>query len=134
MPPAWSPRPYGRGPSHVIAPHPTPAGRIRRSHRSAITTADGGRQAATGEGEGQRFDETLSRIVRRTWVQFAKTGDPSLAAETLPDGKARAWPVYDGEDRYVMRLDEFDVHAEKESGRQIVDWDRRHFLTKHYRT
>ena len=33
-----------------------------------------------------------------------------------------------------MCLDEFDVHAEKESGRQIVDWDRRHFLTKHYRT
>ena len=33
----------------------------------------------------------------------------------------RRWPLYDLEDRYVMVLDEFDIHSEKESERRIVD-------------
>jgi len=31
-----------------------------------------------------------------------------------------------------MVLDEFDIHPEKESEREIVDWDRTYFLTKYY--
>ena len=66
------------------------------------------------------------------WVQFAKTGDPSLTAEQSPDGKAKEWPLYDLENKYVMVFDEFDIRPEKEADMNIVDWDRTYFLTKYY--
>ena len=81
---------------------------------------------------GRLFDETFSKTMRRLWVQFAKTGDPSLKPDVSPDGKAHEWPLYDPENRNVMVLDEFDIHTEKESERKIVDWDRTYFLTKYY--
>ena len=83
-------------------------------------------------GSGRAFDETFCRTLRRMWVQFARTGNPSLSAELSPDGKAKEWPLYDLENRQVMIFDEFNIHPEKESERQIVDWDRTYFLTKYY--
>jgi para-nitrobenzyl esterase len=81
---------------------------------------------------GRVFDETFGKTVRKMWVQFAKTGDPSLSADISPDGKAKEWPAYDPETRQVMVLDEFDIHSEKESAVKIVDWDRTYDLTKYY--
>ena len=81
---------------------------------------------------GRAFDETFSKTLRRMWVQFAKTGNPSLSAAQSPDGKAKEWPIYDLENKQVMVLDEFNIHPEKESQRKIVDWDRTYFLTKYY--
>ena len=81
---------------------------------------------------GRSFDETFSTTMRKMWVQFAKTGDPSLSAEISPDGKAHEWPLYDLENKEVMVFDEFDIHPEKESERKIIDWDRTYFLTKYY--
>ena len=81
---------------------------------------------------GRRFDETFGKLLRRMWIQFAKTGNPSLSAEISPDGKAYEWPLYDLENKYVMVFDEFNIHPEKEAERQIVDWDRTYFLTKYY--
>ena len=81
---------------------------------------------------GRAFDETFSKTMRKMWVQFAKTGNPSLTADISPDGKAKEWPLYDLKDREVMVLDEFNIHPEKESQRKIVDWDRSYFLTKYY--
>ena len=81
---------------------------------------------------GRQFDETFGKIMRRIWVQFAKTGNPSLTADQSPDGQAKYWPVYDTENKYVMVFDEFNVHAEKEAKLKIVDWDRTYFLTKYY--
>ncbi len=81
---------------------------------------------------GRSFDETFSKTMRKMWVQFAKTGDPSLSAEISPDGKAHEWPLYDLENKEVMIFDEFDIHPEKESERKIIDWDRTYFLTKYY--
>ena len=81
---------------------------------------------------GRIFDETFSRIMRKMWVQFAKTGNPSLSADISPDGKAREWPLYDLENKEIMIFDEFNIHPEKESERGIVDWDRTYFLTKYY--
>ena len=81
---------------------------------------------------GRDFDETFSRTMRKMWVQFAKTGDPSLSADISPDGKAKEWPLYDLENKNVMILDEFDIHPEKEAERKIVDWDRTYFLTNYY--
>ncbi len=78
------------------------------------------------------FDETFSRTLRRMWVQFAKTGDPSLSADLSPDGTEKIWPIYDIEDKQVMIFDEFDIHPEKESERGIIDWDRTYFLIKYY--
>ena len=81
---------------------------------------------------GRRFDETFGKTMRRMWVQFAKTGNPSLTAQQSPDGKAREWPLYDLENKQVMIFDEFNIHPEKEAERQILDWDRTYFLTKYY--
>ncbi|MBR1659685.1 MAG: carboxylesterase family protein [Oscillospiraceae bacterium] len=81
---------------------------------------------------GRQFDKTFGKTMRRMWVQFAKTGNPSLAADQSPDGEAKYWPVYDPENKYVMVFDEFNVRAEKEATMKIVDWDRTYFLTKYY--
>ena len=81
---------------------------------------------------GRPFDETFSRTMRKMWVQFAKTGDPSLTAEQSPDGKEKVWPLYDLENKQMMVFDEFDIRPEKEADVNIVDWDRTYFLTKYY--
>ena len=81
---------------------------------------------------GRTFDETFSKTMRRMWVQFAKTGNPSLSASESPDGKAKEWPLYDLENKQLMIFDEFNIHPEKESQRKIIDWDRTYFLTKYY--
>ena len=66
------------------------------------------------------------------WVQFAKTGNPSLSADLSPDGKAKEWPLYGLKDKQVMVLDEHDIHQAKESELKIVDWERTYFLTNYY--
>jgi len=81
---------------------------------------------------GRPFDETFSKTMRKMWVQFAKTGNPSISAELSPDGKAKEWPLYDLKDKQVMVFDEFNIHPEKESQRKIVDWERTYSLTKCY--
>ena len=81
---------------------------------------------------GRVFDETFSRTMRKMWVRFAMTGDPSLGADISPDGRAKDWPLYDPDKKEVMVLDEFDIHPETVSARKIVDWDRTYPLTKYY--
>ena len=81
---------------------------------------------------GREFDETFSKTMRKMWVQFAKTGNPSLSAEISPNGKAKEWLPYDIEDKKVMVFDEFNIHTEKESERKLLDWNRTYFLTKYY--
>ena len=81
---------------------------------------------------GRPFDETFAKTMRRMWVQFAKTGNPSLSADVSPDGKEHEWPLYDLKDKRVMVLDEQDIHPEKESELGIVDWERTYFLTDYY--
>ena len=81
---------------------------------------------------GRQFDKTFSKTMRKMWVQFAKTGNPSLSAEISPDGKAKEWPLYDLDNKQIMIFDEFNIHPEKESERKILDWDRMYFLTKYY--
>ena len=81
---------------------------------------------------GRAFDETFSKTMRKMWVQFAKTGNPSLSADISPDGKAHEWPLYDLENKEVMVFDEFNIHSEKESELKIVDWNRTYFLTNYY--
>ena len=84
------------------------------------------------EFTGRQFDETFSKTMRRMWVQFAKTGNPSLTADISPDGKDHQWPLYDTQNKQIMVFEEFDIHPEKEADRKLVDWDRTYFLTKYY--
>jgi para-nitrobenzyl esterase len=81
---------------------------------------------------GRAFDEIFCKTIRKMWIQFAKTGNPSLTAEQSPDGTAKEWPLYDTGDKHVMVLDEFNIHPAKESDVKIVDWDKTYFLTKLY--
>ena len=84
------------------------------------------------EFTGRAYDETFCKTMRKMWVQFAKTGNPSLSASESPDGKAKEWPLYDLKDKQVMVLDEFDIHPAKESELKMVDWERTYFLTNYY--
>ena len=84
------------------------------------------------DATGRAFDETFSRTMRRMWVQFAKTGNPSLTAEESPDGKAKVWPLYDTKNKEVMVFDEFNIHTEKESDLKIVEWNLLNILTNYY--
>ncbi|MBQ2210585.1 MAG: carboxylesterase/lipase family protein [Prevotella sp.] len=81
---------------------------------------------------GRTYDATFCKTVRKMWIQFAKTGNPSLTADISPDGKAHEWPLYDTGDKQVMVLDEQDIHTAKESELKIVDWERTYFLTNTY--
>ncbi|MBQ7617510.1 MAG: carboxylesterase family protein [Desulfovibrio sp.] len=81
---------------------------------------------------GRKFDPTFSKTMRKMWVQFAKTGNPSLSAAISPDGKAKEWPLYDLKNKLVMVFDEFNIHPEKEAELKIVDWERMYPLTKYY--
>ena len=81
---------------------------------------------------GRAYDETFCKTLRKMWIQFAKTGNPSLTADMSPDGKAKEWPLYDTGEKKVMVLDEFDIHPAKESELKIVDWERTYFLTNTY--
>ena len=82
--------------------------------------------------DGRMIDPTFCKTMRKMWVQFAKTGNPSLSADISPDGKAKEWPLYDLGEKNVMVLDEFDIHPAKESEVKIVDWNKSYFLTKYY--
>ena len=81
---------------------------------------------------GREYDETFCKTMRKMWVQFAKTGNPSLGAEISPDGKAKEWPLYDLKDKQVMVLSEEGIHPAKESELRIVDWERTYFLTNYH--
>ena len=81
---------------------------------------------------GRAFDKAFGDTMRKMWIQFAKTGNPSLTAEQSPDGKAKEWPLYDTKDKQVMVLDEKEIHPAKESELKIVDWERSYFLTNYY--
>lgn len=81
---------------------------------------------------GRAYDETFSATMRKMWVQFAKTGNPSLDADISPDRKSHEWLAYDPKDRNVMVFDEFDIHTAKESEVNIVDWNRTYPLTKYF--
>ena len=70
--------------------------------------------------------------MQRMWVNFAKTGDPSLTAEESPTGKAIRWEPYNAETKPIMVFDEFHVHQGAEADYGIVDWERTYPLTKYF--
>lgn len=84
------------------------------------------------DATGRIFDETFSKTLRKMWVQFAKTGNPSLDASESPNGKDIIWPLYDAENKNMMVFDEFDIHVDRESNLNILDWDNTYFLTNYY--
>ncbi|MBR1879044.1 MAG: carboxylesterase family protein [Paludibacteraceae bacterium] len=81
---------------------------------------------------GRTCSDLFCQTMRALWIQFAKTGNPSLTAEQSPDGKAHEWPIYDLEDKRLMVLDDNNIHPAKEADVHIVDWERSTFLTNYY--
>lgn len=81
---------------------------------------------------GRTCSDLFCETMRALWVQFAKTGNPSLTAEQSPDGIAHEWPLYDLKDKRLMVLDDHNIHPAKEADMHVVDWDRTWFLTKYY--
>ena len=81
---------------------------------------------------GRTCSDLFCQTMRALWVQFAKTGNPSLTAEQSPDGIAKEWPLYDLKDKRLMLLDDHDIRPAKEADVHIVDWERTTFLTKYY--
>ena len=119
----------GRSYTYYFTPEST-VPLMRSGHAVELTTVFNHSEITTITG--RPFDETFCRTLRRMWVQFARTGNPSLSADISPDGTEKVWPLYDTENKQVMVFDEFDIHPEKEADRKILDWDRTYFLTKYY--
>ena len=99
----------------------------RSGHGNELTTV-----LCHPEMNDPAIDDTFSKTVRKMWVQFAKTGNPSLSADISPDGKAHEWPLFDQGDKQVMVFDEFNIHSATEGEIKLVDWGRTYFLTKYY--
>ena len=81
---------------------------------------------------GRPFDRTFCRTMQRMWVQFAKTGNPSLTAAESPNGKDNVWLPYTSERKDIMVLDEHNIHMSNEAELQLVDWERTYGLIKYY--
>ncbi|MBR3245292.1 MAG: carboxylesterase family protein, partial [Parasporobacterium sp.] len=81
---------------------------------------------------GRPYDDTFNHTMQRMWVNFAKTGDPSLTAEESPTGEAIKWEQYNSETKPIMVFDEFYIHPSVEGDYGIVDWERTYPLTKYY--
>jgi len=77
---------------------------MKRAHGVMLATLF--KRPAEDGDTGREFDATFSRTIRRMYVQFAKTGNPSLTANDSPDGKDKQWPPYDAKDKQVMVFDE----------------------------
>lgn len=103
---------------------------VKSGHGNELTTVLN--HPETNASLGWTIDEAFSKTMRRMWVQYAKTGNPSLSADISPDGKPHEWPLYNLEDKPVMVFDEFNIHPEKEYGMKLVDRDRTYFLTRYY--
>lgn len=81
---------------------------------------------------GRAYDDTFNHTMQRMWVNFARSGDPSLTAEESPTGEAIAWDLYDSDTKPIMVFDEFNVHQSFEGDYGIVDWERTYPLTKYF--
>jgi para-nitrobenzyl esterase len=81
---------------------------------------------------GRAYDDAFNHTMQRMWVNFAKTGDPSLTAGESPTGKAIQWELYNSDTRPIMVFDEFNVHQGYEPDYGIVDWERTYPLTKYF--
>ena len=81
---------------------------------------------------GRAYDDTFNHTMQRMWVNFAKTGDPSLTAEESPTGEAIHWDLYNSETKPIMVFNEFNVYQGVEGDFGIVDWDRTYPLTKYF--
>ena len=99
----------------------------RSGHGNELTTV-----LCHPEMNDPAIDEAFSKTVRKMWVQFAKTGNPSLSAEISPDGKAHEWPLYNQGGKQVMVFDEFNIHSSTEREIKLLDWERTYFLTKYF--
>ena len=81
---------------------------------------------------GRPYDDTFNHTMQRMWVNFAKTGNPSLTAEESPTGKAIQWDMYNSISKPIMVFDEFNIHQGIEGDYGIVDWERTYPLTKYF--
>ncbi|HJJ38531.1 MAG TPA: carboxylesterase family protein [Methanocorpusculum sp.] len=81
---------------------------------------------------GPAADSVFSRTIQKMWIQFAKTGNPSLPAEDSPTGSAVFWPKFSLDTKPVMQMDEDRFHVEYHLSDKIVDRERIYPLVKYY--
>lgn len=59
-------------------------------------------------------DPTLSAIIQKSFINFAKTGDPSILEGQVKGIDSLEWKQYKPDDYYVMVLNSKDSHLEKD--------------------
>ena len=70
---------------------------------------------------GRTFDEKLGRLMQRMWINFAKTGNPSVPAEESPYGKAFDWTKYTQKENAAAIFDEFETHMDTYKNIGLID-------------
>ena len=65
------------------------------------------------QAKNTKENRVYSKQLQRMWVNFAKTGNPSLSAKDNPDGKAVEWLPFTNDTRKVMILAQGNLHMEE---------------------
>ena len=65
------------------------------------------------QAKNTKENRVYSKQLQRMWVNFAKTGNPSLSAKDNPDGKAVEWQPFTNDTRKVMILAQGNLHMEE---------------------
>ena len=76
---------------------------------------------------GRTFDEKLGTLMQRMWINFAKTGNPSVPAEESPYGEAFDWTEYTQEGNAAAIFDEFETHMDTYENIGLID-ERMHSI------
>ncbi len=64
------------------------------------------------QAKDTKENRAYAKQLQRMWVNFAKTGNPSLSAADNPDGKAVEWLPFTNDTRKVMILAQGNLHME----------------------
>lgn len=70
---------------------------------------------------GRTFDEKLGKLMQRMWINFAKTGNPSVPAKESPYGEAFNWKEYTQKENAAAIFDEFKTHMDTYENIGLVD-------------
>ena len=79
---------------------------------------------------GRTFDEKLGRLMQRMWINFAKTGNPSVPAEESPYGEAFDRTEYTQKGNAAAIFNEFETHMDTYKNIGLIDEGTHSILNK----
>lgn len=86
------------------------------------------------QAKNTKENRAYAKQLQRMWINFAKTGNPSLSAQDNPDGKAVEWQPFTDDTRKVMILAQGNLHMEDNPEAERTELEQKLLDTNpHYR-